>query len=69
MGGWDEGWYRLKCDKWCAYSLSLSEDDIEEQANDGKENACTSQNGIDDEEILVDLTVSSLWGAIRRNTI
>ena len=38
----------------------------EEQAKDGKENACTSQNGVNDEESL---PVHSLWGAIKRNTI
>ena len=38
----------------------------EEQAKDGKENACTSQNGVNDEESLFYLPVHSLWGAIRR---
>ena len=54
---------------WCAGSLSLSEDDIEEHAKDGKQNARTSQSGVADEENLVDLLVHFLWGAIRRNTV
>lgn len=54
---------------WCACSLSLSEDDIEEHAKDGKQNARPRQSGVADEENLVDFLVHFFWGAIRGNTV
>ena len=49
-------------------SLSLPEDDVEEQATDGKDNACTGQDGVGDEQSLMDLPEHLHWGAVGGNT-
>ena len=49
-------------------SLSLSEDNVEEHTKDSKDNARAGQDGVADEEGLVDFSKHLYWCAIRGDT-
>ena len=49
-------------------SLSFSEDDVEEHAKDSKDNARGGQDGVADEEGLVDFSKHLYWCAIGGDT-
>ena len=53
---------------WLCCSLSSSEDDVEEHAKDSKDNARGGQDGVADEEGLVDFSKHLYWCAIGGDT-